>query len=590
MTVNIGARMRAILAGTGAVAIAAGLLVASAPAAQAATHGHGIRAGDRGHIGSYLTESGEYVLCGEEENEVWPGVGESVQEETVSTWKQASGDTLAQVNWAIDQFANTDDYSAAAAQLFIWSAIDPGTFASKGGVTGYTSLMGDAGTTVEQYFNNITDASAAVTAATAPVEGSVEFVEGSTPATGTVTAKATGASSGTLTLTGATFEDGSSSKTVNLGETYKYTAPVAAPGASTSFSGTVAGTVKGYPAEVSVWGVADRGDAQKTLLGAGPKEFPWEFSGQARVDVPLPPVPTITTKAIASVTVGDDAHDVAIVKGEVQAGSKITFEAFIQKKGEKLVCDDTNKVFDTKNSPIEISKAGEYTSGKYTTKEVGNLNWIETLRDPSGKVIGKGECGTPNETTVVKPLPTITTKAIPSVTVGDKAHDVAIVTGEVKKGSTITFEAFIQKTGEKLVCEDANKVFDTKGSPIEISKAGEYTSEEYVTATVGNLNWIETLRDPSGKVIGKGDCGAPNETTVVNPLPPVPTTPPAATTPPAPSTPPVATPPLATTGADGMLPLGLGTAGVLLAAAVALLITQRVRAKRELKTTEQIAE
>ncbi|WP_371030560.1 hypothetical protein [Pseudoclavibacter sp. JSM 162008] len=45
MTANIGARMRAILAGTGAVAIEAGLLVASAPAAQAATHGHGIRAG-----------------------------------------------------------------------------------------------------------------------------------------------------------------------------------------------------------------------------------------------------------------------------------------------------------------------------------------------------------------------------------------------------------------------------------------------------------------------------------------------------------------------------------------------------------------
>ncbi|MDT3767801.1 hypothetical protein QS713_06975 [Gleimia hominis] len=217
----------------------------------------------------------------------------------------------------------------------------------------------------------------------------------------------------------------------------------------------------------------------------------------------------IHTQAVPEAFVGEDFHDKAIVEGTVPEGMKIGFELFKQ-TGDKPVCEPSNLVFSSKF--VDADKPGEYKSEVTRASEPGKYYWVESAYDKNGARIHRGECGAKNETTRVKGLE-VTTKAVPEVELGDPAHDTAIVKGKVPSGATVGFEAFKQ-TGDKPVCEPGNRVFkSSKNTPLK--GAGEYESETTVFKEEGTYYWVETVFDHAGKVLHRGECGLPNETTRV---------------------------------------------------------------------------
>ena len=85
----------------------------------------------------------------------------------------------------------------------------------------------------------------------------------------------------------------------------------------------------------------------------------------------------------------------------------------------------------------------------------GLVFWVETLHAQDMVHVAEGFIGAPGETTIVHERPTdvtVTTKAVPEVTLGDPAHDVAIVTGDVPEGAMLVFQAYRQ-TGAEAVCD-----------------------------------------------------------------------------------------------------------------------------------------
>ena len=232
-------------------------------------------------------------------------------------------------------------------------------------------------------------------------------------------------------------------------------------------------------------------------------------------------------------------------------------------------------VFDTTGSPVPVTEGFNdfvtYTSPPVTFLSVGTYYWVETLWtiDPdtgSDVALHIGECGIPNETTFVT-TPNVVTQATPTVQLGDPSTDTAIVNGLVPTGATLTFAAYrevrvgdevfdengdpvtrliLDENGDPLVdefgdptgeteqvywteddiaaldslaiCSPATLVFDlTTPIPVTagLNEDAEYVSEEVVFEEIGSYFWVETLADRDGNALHVGECGIPNETTIV---------------------------------------------------------------------------
>jgi len=287
---------------------------------------------------------------------------------------------------------------------------------------------------------------------------------------------------------------------------------------------------------------------------------------------------TVITQATPTARVGEPFGDTALVQGSnIPTGAELVFRAYVpEPASESPVCES---VF-FESARIPVTQAGVYYSGDTTADQAGNVYWIETLYDRDGDVIAEGSCGAPGETTVITEQPeelNVRTKAVAEVTLGQPAYDVAIVTGTVPEGTTLTFEAYRQD-GDTATCTAAELVFTNES--IALDSPGEYASSEVVFEEAGTYYWIETLHDSEGTVIHRGLCGAPDETTVVHEVPPTPTPTPTPTPeiPEKPDTPPS----LAVTGGgDWWLPLGIGGGVFALAGALTLWFGRRLAIHRE---------
>ncbi len=271
--------------------------------------------------------------------------------------------------------------------------------------------------------------------------------------------------------------------------------------------------------------------------------------------------PTVTTEAQLLATKYDEITDTAIVNGPVPSSTTVRFnlykkvvagdakrnadgsksdvlwtQAEIDAMGASAVCVAENLVTTTTGIPVDagMNDSKRYVSPKVVPGDNGTFWWIEELVtvDPdtgTEVVIDEGECGLPNETTTVTE-PKVTTKATPAVYVGEKARDTAIVDGPIpgpESGveTVLTFEAF-EKTGDKAVCTPENRVHNLT-TPIVVTGAGEYQSAEVTFEKVGSYFWQETLKyiithldgSKTEIVVHTGECGLPNETTVVKAKP-----------------------------------------------------------------------
>lgn len=285
----------------------------------------------------------------------------------------------------------------------------------------------------------------------------------------------------------------------------------------------------------------------------------------AGTEVPV----TVITQATPEAFVGEPFEDTALVQGTtIPDGAFLVFRAYGPHPADAPpVCETPFYVSDEIPSP----QAGIYRSGTTTADAAGNVSWVETLYDADGEVIAEGTCGGPGETTVVKEQPEeliVKTNAVPTVTLGEAAHDVATVTGTVPEGARLMFEAYWQD-GDTATCTPEELVFTS--TVIELDGPGEYASDEVIFEKAGTYYWVETVTDTDGTILHRGVCGAPDETTTVTDTPDEPGKP---GKPGGPGE-------LAHTGGGDWWPLGL--AGGLMAAATggALLFGRRLAIARE---------
>ncbi|SJN08636.1 hypothetical protein FM113_03640 [Leucobacter sp. 7(1)] len=259
---------------------------------------------------------------------------------------------------------------------------------------------------------------------------------------------------------------------------------------------------------------------------------------------------SVVTQATPEAFVGEPFSDTALVQGTtIPEGAYLVFRAYGPHPA------DTDPVCETPfyvSEEIPVTQAGVYRSGTTTVETAGNVYWIETLYNADGEIIAEGTCGAPGETTVVKEHPEeliVKTNAVPTVKLGDPAHDVATVTGTVPDGARLVFEAYRQD-GDTATCTADELVFASK--VIDLDGPGEYASDEVIFERAGTYYWVETVTDEDGTILHRGVCGAPDETTTVTDTPEEPV---------APGTPGE----LAHTGGGDWWPLGV--AGGLMAAA-----------------------
>ena len=229
---------------------------------------------------------------------------------------------------------------------------------------------------------------------------------------------------------------------------------------------------------------------------------------------------SVITQATPEAAVGEPFSDTALVQGTtIPDGAYLVFRAYGPHPAEEgAVCESPFYVSDE----IPVTQAGIYPSGTTTVSEPGNVFWVETIYSADGEVIAEGTCGAPGETTVITRQPDelrVKTNAVPTVTLGEPAHDVATVTGTVPEGARLVFEAYRQHTDEAL-CTAEELVFTS--AVIDLNGPGEYASDEVVFDEVGTYYWVETVIDKDGLILHRGLCGAPDETTTVTPVPETP--------------------------------------------------------------------
>lgn len=279
-------------------------------------------------------------------------------------------------------------------------------------------------------------------------------------------------------------------------------------------------------------------------------------------DIPV----SVITQATPEALVGEPFSDTALVQGtKIPDGAYLVFRAYGPHPAE---ADPVCEVPFYESDEIPVIQAGIYYSGTTSVDAAGNVYWIEMLYDSDGNVLAEGKCGAPGETTVVKEQPEeliVKTTAVPTVTLGDPAHDVATVTGTVPDGAQLRFEAYRQE-GDTATCTPEELVFTS--TVIGLDGPGEYRSDEVIFDRTGVYYWVETVADAEGTILHRGICGAPDETTTVTESPDEPGKP--------------GTPgELAHTGGGDWWPLGL--AGGLIAAATGgvLLFGRRLAIARE---------
>ena len=157
-------------------------------------------------------------------------------------------------------------------------------------------------------------------------------------------------------------------------------------------------------------------DADGEILAEGDCGAP----GETTVVLDQPDDLTVKTNAVATVTLGDPAHDVATVTGTVPEGAQLLFEAYRQ-NGDTATCTADELVFTS--ALISLDGPGDYRSDEVVFDRVGTYYWVETVIDAEGTVLHRGLCGAPDETTTVtaepeKPVTPETPKSQLAVTGG----------------------------------------------------------------------------------------------------------------------------------------------------------------------------
>jgi hypothetical protein len=219
-------------------------------------------------------------------------------------------------------------------------------------------------------------------------------------------------------------------------------------------------------------------------------------------------------------TIGDPISDVAALGGvTTNAGGTITFNAY---GPDDATCSGTPAYTNT----VNVSGPGNYVSSAsvppklFTPTAVGTYRWTASYSGDANNQSASSPCNAANESSlIVKKQPAIETNAsntpdttdLPAI-VGDPISDVATLSGATSDASgSITFTLYSD-------AECTNEI-DTGLEPVTVDGNGDYNSGNYTPDAVGTYYWIASYSGDAKNEAISGDCGDPNESSVVGKAP-----------------------------------------------------------------------
>ena len=210
--------------------------------------------------------------------------------------------------------------------------------------------------------------------------------------------------------------------------------------------------------------------------------------------------PTITTRAIASVTIGDKISDTATLAGGNAPSGNILFHLFSP--------DDPTCA----RSYLDFFATVSFGNNSYTSTPIrvplpGTYHWIATyLGDQNNNAVSTA-CGDAGETSIVKANPTITTQAPASAVMGGTISDTATLDGGVTPTGTITFTLF--GTADCL-----GTVLFSSTASVDGNGPG-YDSAPFFPPAPGTYSWVAAYSGDGNNNVATTACGEAGEISTV---------------------------------------------------------------------------
>jgi hypothetical protein len=221
--------------------------------------------------------------------------------------------------------------------------------------------------------------------------------------------------------------------------------------------------------------------------------------------------PSLTTSVVPSTELapaGVPIRDTATLSGGSQPpapapGGHVVFKVY---GPDNISC--TRPAAGT--SVIPVSGDGTYTSGAFTPTEAGVYRWVAFYTGDDLNKPAKTACGDPTETiTVTKALPSISTRAVPSVTLPGFTTDAARLHG-VNPTGTITFEAFGPNNSDCSATPAFHAELNVVGNRV-------YRSPRFYPTAAGTYRWLVTYNGDANNNAAATVCGESGEITEVLP-------------------------------------------------------------------------
>ncbi len=215
-------------------------------------------------------------------------------------------------------------------------------------------------------------------------------------------------------------------------------------------------------------------------------------------------IPTLSTTASASTTIGTPVSDTATLSGGFNPTGTITFRLY---GPNNFLCSGVG-VF---TPVVNVAGNGVYPSGSYVPIAVGSYRWTAVYSGDTKNAAVTSPCNAANESvTITRAAPTLKTTASAGTFLGGAVFDTATLTGGFNPTGSVTFRLYSNPTCSTQVFTSTTNL-----------AGGSATSGSYTPTVAGTYYWTAVYNGNVNNLPATSPCGAAKESVAVKPfLPP----------------------------------------------------------------------
>ncbi len=380
------------------------------------------------HLGGYLTAGGRVAYC------IDAGLRSAVGRETSDAGVVGSVNSLApaevfRLNTVLSHYGDTSDANTAAAvAMTVWSIAGDVAYRAQGG-DGHVLLRApaDQRIAIQALADRFRAEAAAVTTTGPTAVLSISIAAGDDYG-GIIALDASPGVSGTVELTNAVFADSGRNSRASVAAGARLVVVAVPPSGSAGYRVLASSADLAAPAApVAAVHLYSTSGAQTLVASAGSASAVLAASAS---DFRDRLVPSLTTTAQSSATVGGTVIDTASLANVPSSGLQLRWSGYLQPVGWSIpLCIDSRLAFRS-SAPVTVTADGVFASELFsvTDRSVGTVFWVATV-SRNDAVVAEGPCGDTTETTVitapaipVHPIPVLPIPVLPTPVLPTTVH------------------------------------------------------------------------------------------------------------------------------------------------------------------------